>query len=205
MKQTDKMEYVDLGLPSGLKWAKCNLGAKTETDCGDYFQWGDIEDKSKSNCNWESYKYGDFSNLSKYNTGLDDIGGTIDNKTTLDTEDDAATQIMGGDWRVPIQTEFQELLDNTTQEWVKDFNGSGVSGRKFTSKTDESKYIFIPASGYRFGSSLYFQGGGGGIWSSSLYTAVPYSACFLSFSSDNFNADNNIGRFHGFVVRGVVD
>ena len=106
---------------------------------------------------------------------------------------------------MPRPSEFRELLVYPINEWVEDFNGSGVSGRKFTSKTDESKYIFIPASGYRFGSSLYFQGGGGGIWSSSLYTAVPYSACFLSFSSDNFNADNNIGRFHGFVVRGVMD
>ena len=203
MKQTSEMEYVDLGLPSGLKWAKCNLGAKTETDCGDYFQWGDIEDKSKTNCNWESYKYGDFSNLSKYNTGLDDIGGTIDNKTTFDTEDDAATQIMGGKWRMPTQTEFQELLKNTNQKWVEDFNGSGVSGRKFTSKTDESKYIFIPAAGSCNGGSVNYVGGIGYIWSSSLSTSYPDNAWYLYFHSDNCFMDDD-SRCVGLSIRPVM-
>ena len=204
MEQTDKMEYVDLGLPSGLKWAKCNLGAKTETDCGDYFQWGDVEDKSKTNCNWMNYKYGNVLDISKYNTGLDDIGGTIDNKTTLDTEDDAATQIMGGDWRVPAQTEFQELLKNTNQEWVEDFNGSGVNGRKFSSKTDESKYIFIPAADFRSGSSFYGREDyNGDIWSSSLFTSRPKNAWYLNFFSDDFYVDY-ADRNYGLMVRGVL-
>ena len=69
MKQLKEYEYVDLGLPSGLKWAKSNVGAEKETDYGDYFQWGDIENKSNTDCSWESYKYGDDLNLSKYNTG----------------------------------------------------------------------------------------------------------------------------------------
>ena len=203
MEQTDKMEYVDLGLPSGLKWAKCNVGAKTETDCGDYFQWGDIEDKSKTNCNWTNYKYGNVLNISKYNTGLDDVGGTIDNKTTLDTEDDAATQIMGGGWRVPTQTEFQELLKNTIQEWVEDFNGSGVSGRKFTSKTDKSKYIFIPAAGNCYGGSVYNVGYSGSVWSSSLYASDSLHAWYLYFHSDNCFIDDD-SRCVGLSIRPVI-
>ena len=141
--------YVDLGLPSGLKWAKCNVGAKKETDYGYYIQWGDIVDKTNSNCSWTTYKHGnaDANALTKYNYATS-YGENPDGKTTLDPEDDAARFHMGGDWRMPTKDEFQELLDNTTNEWVIDFNGSGVNGRKFTSKTDKSKYIFIPAAGY---------------------------------------------------------
>ena len=203
MEQTDKMEYVDLGLPSGLKWAKCNVGAKTETDCGDYFQWGDVEDKSKTNCNWMNYKYGNVLDISKYNTGLDDIGGTIDNKTILDTEDDAATQIMGGDWRVPAQTEFQELLKNTNQEWVEDFNGSGVNGRKFSSKINGNS-IFIPAAGIYRDGSVDYVGSSGGIWSSSLKDDYPNLAWYLYFNSGDcyiYGSRRCIGR----SVRGVMN
>ena len=205
MKQTKQYEYVDLGLPSGLKWAKCNVGAKTETDYGYCFQWGDIEDKSNSDCWWENYKYGDGSNLSKYNTGNNGYGGTIDNKTTLDIEDDAATQIMGSDWRMPTQDELQELADNTDNEWVCNYNGTGVNGRKFTSKTDTSKYIFIPASGIRSDSSFLFQGSYGAVWSSSLNDGYSGYAWFLYIGSDNVVARLNISRRCGFMVRGVTE
>ena len=77
--------YVDLGLPSGTKWAKCNVGAATETDYGDYFQWGDIEDKSDDDCSWASYKHCDwaYDTLTKYNT-FPLFGENPDDKTTLD-------------------------------------------------------------------------------------------------------------------------
>ena len=137
MKQTKQYEYVDLGLPSGLKWAKCNVGAEKETDYGFYFQWGDIVNKSNADCSWASYKHckGFYDNLTKYNTSTD-YGENPDKKTTLDPVDDAARAHMGGDWRMPTLTEIQELLDNTDNEWIKDYNGTGVNGRKFTSKTN---------------------------------------------------------------------
>ena len=205
MEQTKQYEYVDLGLPSGLKWAKCNVGAKTETGYGYCFQWGDIEDKTNSDCGWESYKYGDGSNFSKYNTGNNGYGGTIDNKTTLDLEDDAATQIMGSDWRMPTQDELQELADNTDNEWICNYNGTGVNGRKFTSKTDTSKYIFIPASGIRSNSSFLFQGSYGAVWSSSLNADYSGYAWFLYIGSGNVVARLNISRSRGFMVRGVTE
>ena len=205
MEQTKQYEYVDLGLPSGLKWAKCNVGAKTETGYGYCFQWGDIEDKTNSDCGWESYKYGDGSNFSKYNTGNNGYGGTIDNKTTLDIEDDAAAQIMGSDWRMPTQDELQELADNTDNEWICNYNGTGVNGRKFTSKTDTSKYIFIPASGIRSNSSFFFQGSYGAVWSSSLNADYSGYAWFLYIGSCNVVARLNISRSRGFMVRGVTE
>lgn len=204
MKQLKEYEYVDLGLPSGLKWAKSNVGAEKETDYGDYFQWGDIENKSNTDCSWASYKYGDDLNLSKYNTGNNGYKGTIDNKITLDLEDDAARANMGGNWRMPTKAEIQELVNNTYNEWIENFNGSGVNGRKFTSKTDESKYIFIPASGYRLGSLFRGQCRGGDVWSSSLNATLPGGALELGFGSYTIYMGDS-GRYYGLAVRGVMD
>ena len=204
MEQAKEYEYVDLGLPSGLKWAKCNVGAEKETDYGYYFQWGDTVNKGNSDCIWASYKYGDCSKFSKYNTSTA-FGETPDNKTILDIKDDAATHIMGGDWRMPTQNEFQELLDNTDNEWIENFNESGVNGRKFTSRIDTSKYIFIPASGSRLGSLSAYQSSLGFVWSSSLYTSNPNCAWNLYFDSDDIATDDHDYRNYGHVVRGVMD
>ena len=204
MEQTKDYEYVDQGLPSGLKWAKCNVGAKKETDYGYYFQWGDAVNKSNSDCIWASYKYGDCSKFSKYNTSTA-FGETPDNKTTLDLKDDAATQIMGGVWRMPTQNEFQELLDNTDNERIENFNESGVNGRKFTSRIDTSKYIFIPAAGVRLGSLSAYQSSLGFVWSSSLYTSNPNCAWNLYFDSNDIATDDHDYRNYGHVVRGVME
>ena len=200
--KTDTPQYVDLGLPSGLKWAKWDIGAKTETDYGYYFQWGDIEDKSNSDYSWESYKYcnGTYKTLTKYCTNSS--YGTVDNKTTLEPTDDAASQIMGGNWRMPTAAEFQELYDNTTNEWVKDYNGSGVNGMKFTSKTN-GKSIFFPASGYASGTGVYSRGSYGYYWSSSLHPSDSYRGLHLYFSSGYINPQDYFSRYYGFCVRGV--
>ena len=206
MAQTKQYEYVDLGLPSGLKWAKCNVGAETETDYGSYFQWGDTVDKSNSDCSWATYKYcnGNEFSMRKYCVDSEyGIFGTVDNKIILDPEDDAARVHMGGDWRMPTEVEVQELMNNTYNEWIEDFNGSGVNGSKFTSKTDESKYIFIPASGGRSGSSFEDQGGSGLIWSSSLNAALPNCAWDLYSDSIFIFTYGNSHRYYGFPVRGI--
>ena len=196
--------YVDLGLPSGLKWAKCNVGAKKETDYGYYFMWGDIEDKSDDECSWESYKYCNWSydTLTKYNT-FPLFGEKPDDKTKLDSEDDAARVHMGGDWRMPTQTEIQELLENTENEWVEDFNGSGVNGRKFSSKINGNS-IFIPVAGICRDGSVDYVGSNGGIWSSSLKDDYPNLAWYLYFNSGDcyiYGSRRCIGR----SVRGVMD
>ena len=202
--KTDTPQYVDLGLPSGLKWAKCNIGAKTETDYGYYFQWGDIEDKSNSDYSWESYKYCNWSydTLTKYNT-FPLFGEKPDDTTKLDSEDDAAKAHMGGDWRMPTQTEVQELLENTENEWVEDFSGSGVNGRKFSSKINGNS-IFIPASGGRLDSAFRHQGSYGLVWCSSLDAFFPIDAWELYFDSDSIRTGYSFDRFFGFAVRGVL-
>ena len=192
-------EYVDLGL--SVKWAKCNVGAEKETDAGLYFTWGETTGYTASQVgtdkqfSWRDYKYGNSSsNLTKYNQS--------DGKTVLESADDAASQIMGSDWRMPTKAEFEELLSGTTNEWVTNYNGTGVNGRKFTSKTDTSKYIFIPAAGFCYDSSVSNVGGYGGVWSSSLDTSDPGNAWNLYFSSGGRNM-GNLGRCYGRSVRGV--
>ena len=197
-------EYVDLGLPSGTLWATMNVGATSETDYGSYFQWGDTEDKRNADCSWSSYKYNDGSGYSKYNTGFENTGGTIDNKITLDLEDDAVRVHMEGDWKMPTSALIEELVAETTNEWISNYNGTGVNGRKFTSKKNGNS-IFIPASGNRENSSSNYQGNYGRIWSSSLRISGPINAWYLEFSSSDAYAGNDMyGRSNGMSVRGVL-
>ena len=158
--------YVDLGLPSGLLWATCNVGADTPEDYGYYFAWG--ETQPKSDYSWSTYQYGDGSTFTKY-TGSDGL-------TTLLPEDDAATANWGSGWRMPTQAEWQELLNYTTHIWTTQ---NGVTGRLFTATNGNS--LFLPAAGYRGGTSLYSAGTYGDYWSSSLRTVYPDDAWYLYF------------------------
>ena len=110
-------EYVDLGLPSGLLWAACNVGADSPEDYGDYFAWA--ETTTKSVYNWSTYQYcmGTATTLTKYcsNAGYG-YNGYTDNLTTLQTGDDAATAQWGSGWRMPTKEEWQELLANDDPE-----------------------------------------------------------------------------------------
>ena len=205
MEQIKEYEYVDLGLPSGLKWAKCNVGAKTETDYGDYFQWGSVTPNTVDECTWASYKYcnGSYNTLTKYNTSTL-YGENPDNITALESVDDVATQIMGGDWRMPTMNDFIELLNGTTNEWFTNYNGTGVNGRKFTSKTDTSKYIFFPAAGYCHDGSVYSVGDNSYVWSSSLGSSNPYNVWYLGFYSGSCYM-YYYSRCYGRSVRGVKE
>ena len=205
MEQTKQYEYVDLGLPSGLKWAKRNVGAEKEMDYGYYFQWGDVEDHGNSAYRCTVYKHCNNTSYALTKYCNDSSCGIVDNKFTLEPEDDAARANMGGDWRMPTKDEIQELIDNTDNEWVEDYNGSGVNGYKFTSRTDKNKYIFIPASGYRTGYQWFGAGYFSFVWSSSLYSSNIYTACVLDFDSYSVGVDENRCRVDGLVVRGVMD
>ena len=190
--------YVDLGLPSGLLWAACNVGAENSEDYGDYFAWG--ETTTKSTYNWSTYQYcnGSYNTLTKYcNNSSYGYNGFTDNLTTLLPEDDAATANWGNGWRMPTQTEFQELRDNTTVTWTTQ---NGVKGRLFTASNGNS--LFLPAAGYRDNSGLYYAGSSGNYWSSSLYTGSPHRAWYFYFDSGNSGVSYDI-RSGGRSVRPV--
>lgn len=155
-------EFVDLGLSSRTLWATCNIGANSPEEYGNYFAWGETE--SKSVYNWNTYRWcsGASTKLTKY--CIASSNGVVDNKTTLDPEDDAAKVLWGGDWRMPTVEEQEELLVECNWTWTTQ---NGVKGYKVVSKKNGNS-IFIPASGYLLGSSLYDTGTWGMSWSCSL-------------------------------------
>ena len=193
-------EYVDLGLPSGLKWATCNVGATTPEEYGDYFAWG--ETSPKTIYNWSTYKYcnGTYDTMTKYCTGSD--YGTVDNKTTLELTDDAARVNWGGKWRMPTKAEQDELCNTSNCTWTWTTQ-NGVNGYKVTSKVNGGS-IFLPAAGCRFYDDLYDAGSDASFWSSSLDTNGSYSAYHLDFGSDYVGWDYNI-RYYGYSVRAVCE
>ena len=176
---------IDLGLPSGLKWAQANLGADNESDPGLYYMWGDTEGQKKDS----GYEF----TVANYNAkGLNAIS------TNLSLAQDAAKVRLGGSWRMPTQTDFEELMNNTNVTWT---TINGVDGRKFANKTDASKYIFMPAAGNYNGSSLDSWGSLGRYWSSTFNNSS-YAYSF-GFYSSSMNA-GNFSRYLGYSVRAVL-
>ena len=175
--------YVDLGLPSGVKWATCNVGASSPEDYGDYFAWG--ETSPKAEYTWE--------NSVTFGEQMSDISG--------DAQYDAATANWGGSWRMPTNDEMQELVDHCEWEWteVNGVNGSRVIG-------PNGSCIFLPAAGARGGSSLYDDGDHGYYWSSTPDDGGDdNSAFYLGF-------DNGYGlvfwygnRYDGMTVRPISE
>ena len=194
----DGHAYVDLGLPSGLLWATCNVGAEAPEDYGDYFAWG--ETTPKDYYDWSTYQYcnGSYNTLTKYcNQSNYGYNGFTDNLTTLEPTDDAATANWGNGWRMPTMEEFEELYNNTTVTWTQQ---NGVNGRLFTAANGNS--LFMPAAGCRYVSSLYGTGDGGRYWSSSRYMDTPDDAWLLHFYS-NLYGMSYYNRYGGHSVRAV--
>lgn len=154
-------EWVDLGLPSGLKWATCNVGASTPGDYGNYYAWGETSTKAE-------YTH---LNYTSYGKSGSNIGGN--------SSCDAARANWGGSWRMPTKAEFQELVDNCTWTWTTQ---NGKDGYKVTGPNRNS--IFLPAAGSRgYGDALYHDGEGGEYWSSSSFESDTdaYDTYQLSF------------------------
>ena len=168
--------FVDLGLPSGLKWAKCNVGAKTPTECGNYFCWGEVFDAREM--------------------------GSVENYDHNKPFEDAATYHMGKQWRMPTKEEFQELYVNTTSKWVKSYQGSGVSGRLFTSRVN-GETLFFPADGGYNGDYLNGVGSYNRVWSLSISTSNSFYAYLFYFSGSGVLPQLSNYRYFGFSVRGV--
>ncbi len=205
---TINTEYVDLGLPSGLKWAKCNIGAEKESDYGIMFAWGQTDnavatkfvDSENYPYNWATAPFNNRS--SSYNeTYFNSVKDTVCPNGILAKKYDTASQIMGGDWRMPTQDEWQELLDNTDKLWT---TINGVNGYKFTSNKEgyQNNSIFIPAAGSCGSGSVRGVGLNGLVWSSSLHTSGPGNAWRLYFDSGYCSMSIDY-RYLGRSVRGV--
>lgn len=194
-------DYVDLGLPSGTKWATCNLGASKPIEYGDYFAWGETQPKDEYT--WENYKWGKDEGqfMTKYCTK--DSEGKVDNKTVLENFDDAAVANWGNDWRMPTSKEQQELLDGCVWEWTNNYDGTGVAGRVGYSKTN-SNIIFLPAAGSINHTENSSLGTEGFYWSSTLFKHTMNGSYFLCFANYFIDWRGN-KRFNGRSVRAVVN
>lgn len=224
MKEQDYL-IVDLGLPSGLKWADRNVGAETPQDNGLYFDWGNVDGHAVENGNTtDGYSFDE-------NTYSTTLGGQyIDSE--LDAEHDAATVNMGSDWRMPTIVETLELVQNTEQYYIDvdgnivagpfDYEASlsdkGLDGSKLRSicfvkkgedfdYNDRSNFIEFPFAGGCLGSLLSYEGLCGRVWSSSVSVGDEEYARALIFSSYGplYSGDSsNSTRFYGRSVRGVI-
>ena len=174
----DGHEYVDLGLPSGTKWATMNVGASSETDYGNYYQYG--------------------KGAAQYAATIGDsnYSGTED---PLDSSVDTAVQVWGGQWHMPTRTQMRELTANTTYQWVTNYKDSGINGGTFTATN--GAVLFFPAAGYWGYGSQLDVGDSGTCWGSSPDgSGLAYG---LSFSNgDEGVYDSN--REYGCSVRPVV-
>ncbi len=179
----DGHEYVDLGL--SVKWATCNVGANKPEDYGDYFAWGETSPKAEYTT----------KNCIKYGERMSDISGNA--------QYDAATANWGGSWRLPTKADLEELNNKCTWKWTTQ---NGVNGYKVTGPNGNS--IFLPAAGYRLGSSLCGDGDRGYYWSST----TPYD----DFDDDSaYGLGSRIGfkdvyvyghyRLNGHSVRPVLE
>ena len=201
IKGMDSTEWVDLGLPSGTFWAKCNLGAETETAYGDYYMWGSTTPDSNHVCNWANAPFNNGSDT--YNEEyFNSVKDKVCQNDILAKGYDAAYKSTNGAARMPTSKEYYELEANTSNVWVNNFNSTGVNGWKFTSKTDTSKYIFFPASGYRSESEIRVRGKYGYYCISTINSLMPENYYGFNFNSTLVQNDDCY-RYYGCCVRPV--
>lgn len=174
-----------MGLPSGLQWASCNVGAAKPSDLGLYFSWGNIEGHGLD----EEY---DFSQDVYDSTPAASIAAD------LSLDQDAARAYLGEPWRMPASIEFQELCDNCT---IVEDTLNGVFGCLFTSNINGNK-IFLPLAGYFSGTSLNFRGSQGFYWSSTYGSAA--GARTLAMRGSTVTPQNSTPRYFGLPIRAVI-
>lgn len=174
-------EWVDLGLPSRVKWATCNVGASSPSDYGNYYAWGETTTKSEYIKN----------NSKTYGKSIDNISDNA--------QYDAARANWGDSWRLPTKTECEELKNKCTWSWTTQ---DGHKGYKVTGPNGKS--IFLPAAGFRHITSLYDTGDNGYYWSSTTDDKKDFgNASYFAFSTK----DKFIGRGscqYGFSLRPVL-
>lgn len=177
--------WVDLGLPSGTRWATCNIGASSTTGYGNYYAWGETETKTSYSKNtYQYYIIGNWVNIG------DDISGT---------KYDVAHVKWGSSWVLPSKSQIDELVDNCTSVWTTQ---NGVWGRKFTSNIN-SVTIFFPAGGWYADATHYKAGEAGCYMSSSVSQGLSGMLNYQLSISENSASCASMDRARGYMVRPV--
>ena len=181
-------EAIDLGLPSGTKWAEWNIGASAPEEYGNYYAWGATS--KKYYYYWNDYDYASYDSISGLSVEFigEDIAGT---------DYDVAIKKWGGDWVMPTVAQYQELLDYCTHEWTK---VNDVNGVLFTGANGNT--LFLPAAGLIYASSYSYSGSTCYYWSSSYHAEDGQLAYGLTCSNHNIHCSGDF-RFLGRSVRPV--
>ena len=203
---------VNIGITHGGKptyWTMRNVGATTETDYGNYVAWGEVIGYNEGKTEYTLSTYSLSGGVSvitgnisyeKYTADKDeyDSFGEADGKSVLEYSDDAAHFALDGNFHTPTKADFEDLF-NLPNEWVDDYNGSGIAGYTFTGNGNT---IFLPAAGKREYSNLSQAGFSGYYWTSSLDSDNPARAWSFEFYPGSLDF-NNRGRPLGLSIRPV--
>ena len=204
--EQDVREAVDLGLPSGNKWANVNMGAALPTDAGAYYAWGELT--PKVTYWWKNYKWGGNrrSHVSKYcpsnKSSLWDGEGAPDNIMLLDPSDDAAIAGWGGSWQIPSVEDYEELIDKCTWTWQEDYEGTEIDGFLIENNGNS---IFLPAAGYVFDFGSASGENYCGYYFSTSVASSPSDCITLYFTigDEKGTMNHSEGRYCGFPIRPV--
>ena len=200
-----RVEFVDMGLPSGTLWASKNLGAEKITDYGAYFSWGNVQGQKPTGTTF-AQTWGSGNDTEPY---VSSEGAALTGE--IPVQQDAANFYLGGNCRMPSNTQYAELFNSSYTKYIdaegNDVTGTdklitlhGVKGIYLKSKINGNT-LFFPCAGYGNGTSLNNAGSGGVYWARSLYSS-PYGYC-LNFNSGGVSPQNGYDRYSGFTVRAV--
>lgn len=184
-------EWIDLGLPSGLKWAICNVGANAPEECGDYYAWGETETKNEyttDNCLTHRV---DLKKLI--------ISGITDADGNLTAKSDVASQEWGPNWRIPTDAEYQELVEKCKWEFT---TYNGAQGYLVTGPNHQT--IFIIAAGYRLDGTTEHVGEYGDYWSATAVKELTTIACSMGYSPHTYGR-RCYARYRGRSIRPVLN
>ncbi len=188
---TNGHEWVDLGLPSGTRWATYNVGAASPDGFGNYYAWGEIDPKEE---------YIDINSLThRKDTTWLIKHGIIGKDGTLTKEHDIATLLWGEPWRMPTDEEYEELIDECNWEFT---DYQGTNGYLVTGPNKHT--IFIVAAGFKQGAEAEYIGDYGDYWSSTVVPDLIGAACSLGYSSKSYGR-RRYARFAGRTIRPVTD
>ena len=185
-------KYVDLGLPSGLKWATCNVGASSPEQTGLYFAWGETTGYTGEQVT---------SGVRAFSKDVYNSGPAASISANLTLEQDAARANLGGNWRMPTKDDYQELFDNCNVTWVSNYKEKGVAGRLFISNIN-GNMLFLPAAGTGNNSSVNNIGSNGYYWTSSWYSSTSAYQLHFICGEQSFGYYR---RYYGRPVRGVCE
>lgn len=186
-------KFVDLGLPSGLKWATVNVEALKPEEYGGYYAWGEVTEK-------DHYIWGS-STLENSSLSVLNGSGYVDSLGDLSPTYDAASVNWGPEWRMPTELEFKELVDYCDWKWV---SINGVQGYTVSSKAkDNTNSIFLPAGGHVTDKSVKEENESGYYWCSNVSDDWSMYSTTFNFGSDKKKFGKICMRYHGQSVRPV--